>query len=435
MRLGSEVNLYFNRIYAIMVRKQIKLKRTLGLLDAVSIGLGAIIGAGIYVAVGIAAGAAGPGVMLSVILAGIVALFTALSFAALGSTITKEGGAYEYVYELVSPCLGFFTGWFWVFGQIVAGAAVSLGFATYLAILIPLPVKLVAAGACLLFMFLNLIGVKQSSLVNDALVASKVLVLLIFIMVGASYIKLSNFTPLMPNGFSGVVSGAALVFFAFLGYGRITTISEEVKNPERVVPLSVLLSLGISSTLYLLVSFTAVGIVGSTALSSSGSPLAVAMGATGNELAVFVVSLGGILATASVLLTTLLGVSRVSFSMSRNKQIPEFINAIHPRFMTPYISILLTGILMAALAFFGDLKQVVSLASFAVILTHILVNYSALKAKGRCKFSIPFYPIPPLLGMISCTVLMVSLLPSVWVAASVVLIFGIVFYLIRDAIL
>ena len=411
-----------------MAKKRIKLKRSLNLLDAVSIGLGAIIGAGIYVVVGIAAGVAGPGVMLSVILAGVIALFTALSFAALSSTITKEGGAYEYVYELISPSLGFFTGWFWVFGQIVAGAAVSLGFATYMAVLIPLPVKLVAAGACLLFMFLNLIGIKQSSLVNDALVAAKVFVLFIFIAVGASYIKLSNFTPLMPNGFSGVVSGSALIFFAFLGYGRITTVSEEVKNPQRVMPLAILLALGISSILYLVVSFTAVGIVGSDALSSSGSPLAVAMGATENDLAIFVISLGGILATASVLLTTVLGVSRVSFSMSRNRQIPEFINAIHPKFMTPYISILLTGFLMAALAFFGDLKQVVSLASFAIIITHVLVNYAALKARDECSFKIPFCPIPPLLGMISCAALMLFLLPDVWVVALVVLLAGVVFY-------
>jgi APA family basic amino acid/polyamine antiporter len=410
-----------------MVKKHVKLKRALTLFDAVSIGLGAIIGAGIYVVVGIASGAAGPGVMLSVILAGIIASFTALSFAALGSAIIREGGAYEYVYELISPSLGFFTGWLWVFGQIVAGAAVSLGFATYLSILLPLPVKFVAAGACLLFMFLNLVGVKQSSLVNDTLVASKILVLLIFVAVGVSYIKLSNFIPLMPNGFFGVVNGAALIFFAFLGYGRITTISEEVKNPERVVPLSILLALGISSILYLLVSFTAVGIAGSDALSSSASPLAVAMGITGNELAVLVVSAGGILATASVLLTTLLGVSRVFFSMARNKQMPEFINTIHPHFRTPYISILFSGFLMAALAFFGDLKQVVSLASFSVISTHILVNYAAFKLRNRCSFKIPLYPIPPLLGMVSCAALALSLLPHVWVLVSLVLLAGVVF--------
>jgi len=414
-----------------MVRKQIKLRRTLSLLDAVAIGLGAIIGAGIYVVVGIAAGAAGPGVILSVILAGIIALFTTLSFAALGSTITKEGGAYEYVYELISPSLGFFTGWVWVFGQIVVGAAVSLGFATYLTMLIPMPVKFVAGTSCLLFMFLNLIGVKQSSLVNDVLVAAKVLVLCIFVVVGAPHIKFSNFTPLMPNGFSGVVSGAALIFFAFLGFGRITTTSEEIKNPKKVVPISTLLALGISSILYLLVSFTAIGIVGSNALSSSGAPLALAIGATGNKLAVLLVSIGGILATASVLLTTVLGVSRVSFSMARNKQIPEFINAIHPRFATPYISILLSGFLMTALAFFGDLKQVVSFASFAVISTHIFVNYAALKVGNRCSFKIPLYPIPPLLGIASCAILTFSLLPDVWMAASVVLILGVIFYSIR----
>jgi len=305
---------------------------------------------------------------------------------------------------------------------------VSLGFATYLSIFVPLPVNFVAAGSCLLFMFLNLIGIRQSTLVNDALVAAKVLVLCVFVVVGAFYIKFSNFTPLMPNGFSGVVSGAALIFFAFLGYGRITTISEEVENPERVMPLAILLALGVSSILYLLVGFTSVGIVGSSALSSSGSPLAVAMGATGNSLALLVVSIGGILATASVLLTTVLGVSRVSFSMARNGQIPAFMNSIHPKFQTPYVSILFIGFLMAALAFFGDLERVISLASLAVISTHVLVNYAALKVRDKCSFKIPFCPIPPLLGMASCVALMLSLPPDVWAVALVVLLGGFVFY-------
>jgi APA family basic amino acid/polyamine antiporter len=412
--------------------KQLRLKRTLGLFDAVSIGLGAIIGAGIFVALGIAAGLAGPGLLLSVIIAGIVASFTALSFAELSSAIPKEGGAYEYVFEVVSPSLGFLTGWMWLFGQIVTGAAVSLGLAAYLALFVPIPLKLIAVSACLLFMLVNLIGVKQSGLVNDALVVLKIAALCVFVIVGVFHVQASNFSPLFPNGFSGVINGAALIFFAYLGFGRIATVSEEVKNAGKRIPLSILLALGISTLLYLLVSFTAVGVVGYAKLSASGSPLADAMGATGNDLATWVVSIGGILATASVLLTTILGVSRVSFSMARNKQVPGFINALHPRFGTPYISILVTGLLMAFLAFAWDLKQVFSLASFSVIVTHVLVNYSALKlGKDKRRFRVPFSPIPQLLGIVSCLILAFSLLPETWVMASGVLAVGVIVYLLE----
>jgi len=410
--------------------KQLRLNRTLGLFDAVFIGLGAIIGAGIFVAVGVAAGLAGPGLIVSVLIAGIIASFTAFSFAELGSAIPKEGGAYEYVFEMVSPFIGFLTGWMWLFGQIVGGAAVSLGLAAYLALFVPLPTKLIAASACLFFMILNLIGAKESSIVNGAIVILKIVVLCIFILVGIFHIQAQNFSPMFPNGPSGVIAGAALIFFAYLGFGRITTVSEEVKNARKNIPLSILLSLGISTILYFLVSYTAVGIVGYSKLSASASPLADAMNATENDLAIWAVSLGGILATASVLLTTILGTSRVSFSMARNKQLPRFISALHPRFGTPYISILVAGFLMAILAFAGELKQVLSLASFCVIITHVLVNYSALKlSKNKQRFRVPFSPIPQLLGIISCVVLALYLLSEIWVMAVIVLFVGVAFYL------
>jgi len=412
-----------------MQGKHTKLVRTITLFDAVSIGLGAIIGAGIFVILGIATSLAGPGVLLSVVIGGIIAIFTALSFSELGSLIPKEGGVYEYVFEVFSPSVGFLTGWVWTFGQIVVGATVSIGLATYLSLLIPVPIKIVAAGACLLFMIINLISVKQSVVVNNILVAFKVLALLLFVGIGITHIQLSNFSPLLPNGFSGLISGAALIFFAYLGFGRVAAISEEMEKPEKNIPLSIMLALGISIVIYLIVSFTAVGIMGYSKLSASGSPLADAMGIIGNEPVKFIVSLGAIFAIASVLLTAILGVSRISFSMARNKQIPDFITRIHPRFGTPYISIIITGLLMAVLAYIGDLKWVASVASFSIISTHVLVNGAAIAVnKKKLKFKIPFYPIPPLLGIISCAALALSLLPEVWIIELVVLLAGIVFY-------
>ncbi|MEM3403486.1 MAG: amino acid permease [Nitrososphaeria archaeon] len=404
------------------------LKRTLGIVDATSIGLGAIIGAGIFVVLGVAAGASGPGVVISVILAAVVSSFTAMSFASLGSTIPKEGGAYEYAYELLSPSLGFLTGWMWIFGQLVGGAAVSLGLAEYFSLFIPIPIKFTAVAACLLFTILNTFGVKESSFANNVMVAFKVGVLCVFIVVGIPHIQIANFSTIFATKFPAIINGAALIFFAFLGYGRITTLSEEVKNPRKVIPLSILLALGISALLYLLVSFTALGIASSEELSNSGSPLADVMKKTGNDLAVALVSLGGVIATISVLLTTLLGVSRVVFAMSRNRQIPERVNAIHPKFCTPYISILLSGILMALIALLGDLKQVLSLATFTIISTHVLVNYSALKIKGGT-FIVPFSPIPQILGIVSCSALALSLLLEVWLEALMVVSVGTTFYL------
>jgi len=409
--------------------KHTKLIKSLTLLDATSIGFGAIIGAGIFVILGVATSLAGPGVILSVIIGGAVAIFTALSFAVLSSEIPKEGGPYEYAYELFSPFTGFMTGWMLVFGQIVMGATVSIGLATYLALFIPVPINLVAAGACLVFTLLNVLGVKESARVNNAMVAFKVLVLLFFVAVGASYIQTSNFQPFLPNGFSGVISGAAIIFFAYLGFGRVAAISEEVKDPEKNVPLSIMLALGISLVIYLLVSFIAIGVSGYGRLSVSGSPLADAMRITGNGLAVFVVSLGAIVATASVLITTILGGSRIPFAMARNKQFPGFMTRIHPGFGTPYISILLIGLVMSALAFLGELKQVASVASFSIISVHVLVNYAAMVASRKgAKFRIPLHPIPPLLGIASCALLALSLLPEVWIVESIVLVAGIAFY-------
>ncbi|MEM3555427.1 MAG: amino acid permease [Candidatus Micrarchaeia archaeon] len=413
------------------------MKRALNLFDAISIGLGAIIGAGIFVVVGIAAGMAGPGVIYSVILAGVVSLFTALSFAELSSVIPKEGGGYEYVFKVVSPFWGFLTGWMLILGSIVGGAAVSLGLADYLAVLMVFPANLLAVGACILFTLVNLVGAKQSKIVNDALVILKILMLLLFVLLGAPHIKPANFQNVLPNGLNGLIGGAALMMFAYLGYCNVTTISEEIINPQRTLPLAILLSLAISALLYLLVSFTAVGVVDYNVLAKSGSPLADVMEATGNEMAAWLVSLAAIFATATVLHTLILSVSRIIFSMSRNHQTARFISHIHPTFGTPYVSILLTGIPMAFLAFIGDLKEIASLATVLMILSHILVNYAAIVVNRRVKppFKIPFYPIPPLLGIITFAALAYYLLLETWLITAVALLAGVALYYVDEALL
>ena len=190
------------------------LKRTLNLLDATAVGIGAIIGAGIFVVLGIAIGYAGPSIVISIIIAGLVASFTAFSFAELGSAIPKEGGAYEYSFELISPSVGFVVGCLWLFAQVMAGAAISLGFASYFAAMFPVfPIKLVAVTAALILTGLNLIGIKQSTTVNNVLVIIKIAVLALFIGFGLFQVHPQNFSQFSPNGLSGILQGAGFIFF------------------------------------------------------------------------------------------------------------------------------------------------------------------------------------------------------------------------------
>jgi APA family basic amino acid/polyamine antiporter len=313
----------------------------------------------------------------------------------------------------------------WVFSNIFIGAAVSLGFAQYLATLFPsLPVNAVAATVCLLFTFLNYVGVRQSAMVNDALVVAKISILLFFIALGLSFIHLSNFNPFMPKGFSGVLEGTALIFFAYGGYARVTVVAEEVKDASRTIPRAIILALTISTVLYVLIGFVAVGLVGSQSLAASGSPLADAIGETGNSLAVFVVSLGAMIATASVLLMTILGVSRMSFAMARNRQLPTFLSRIHPRFQTPYYAILITGLLSSVLVF-GGFSRIVAVGTFSLLFHHAFVNLAAIRLGAENRR----YPVfVSVLGFLLCLTLLLFLSSEAWIIGIFGLLIGSVYY-------
>jgi APA family basic amino acid/polyamine antiporter len=414
-----------------------ELKRALNLFDATAIGIGAIVGAGIFVVLGIATGYAGPSVIVSMIIAGIVASFTAFSFAELGSAIPREGGAYAYAYELISPAAAFVVGCLWLIAQVVAGAAISLGFASYFVALFPiLPVKTIAVLAAAALTGLNIVGIKQSATVNNILVLIKIAILCLFVGFGIFNINLQNFSSFSPNGIFGILEGAGFIFFAYLGFGRIATLGEEVKNPQRTLPLSILLSLTVSVIVYILTGFVATGLQDYRLLAQSGSPLADAARATGNNPLVAAVSLGALIATVSVLLTNLIGLSRVSFAMARDGQLPKTAAKISSRFGTPYTSILIMGAVIASLAFFLDLKQAVAITSFGLLSTHVVVNLSAimLRKKTPCSntFRVPLYPIIPLLGVLSCIVLMFSLPEESWIVVAAIVAFSAVFYSVRS---
>src|SRR3972149_1829694 len=410
--------------------EQKKLKATLGLWSATAINVGAIIGGGIFVVTGIAAGAAGSAFVVSMVVAAVIALLTALSFAQLTTWQPVEGSGYEYVRQLVSPFAGFLSGWMWMIGNTFAGAAVSLGFAYYLASAFHgLPVNVVAAVVCLGFAALNFVGIRQSAMLNNMLVVVKLAVLGFFVVFGLMHVNSANFLPFSPLS-SGVLFGAYFIFFAYGGFARATVIAEEVKDAKRTVPRAVLLSLVFSLVVYVLVGVVAVGLVGSSSLASSNSPLTFAIGATGSSLAMQVVSFGGLVATASVLLTAVLGVSRMAFSMARRKDLPESLRHLNARFGTPYVSIWIVGFVMALLVLFVDLTGVVVVSTFALLFWYVLVNLSALRLKCEKRLCPRLLPA---LGLCTCLVLLAVVFfvaPFAWTAGVASLLVGAVFYVL-----
>jgi len=400
-----------------------KLKRSIGLWSAVAINVGAIIGGGIFVVTGIVAGYAGSALVVSMVVAAVIAFITASSFAKLTTWQPVEGGAYEYGRQLVSPYAGFMAGWMWLVANTFVGAAVSLGFAYYLNSAFPsLPPNIVAAVLCLSFTALNLVGAKESASVNNVLVAIKLVVLAFFVAFGVMHVSAGNFAPFAPLS-SGVLYGTFFIFFAYGGFARVSVIAEEVKDAKRNVPRALLLSLGISVVVYVLVGLVAVGLLGSTGLAGSSSPLSAAIAVTGSSLAVQIILVGGLVATASVLLTAILGVSRMAYSMARRNDLPKGLSRLHHKFLTPYYSIIGTGVLMAALVLFVDLKSVVAVSTFALLFNYSVTNIAAFKLKeGR-----RLWRFMPLLGLATCFMLLAFILlatPEAWLVGVVFLVAG-----------
>ena len=412
------------------VQEHRKLKRSIGLWSAVAINVGAIIGGGIFVVTGIVAGYAGSALVISMIIAGIIAFITATSFAKLTAWQPVEGSVYEYGRQLISPFSGFLAGWMWIVANTFTGAAVSLGFAYYLTAAFPgLPSNLIAAALCLGLTVLNLVGAKESAGVNNVLVTIKLAVLAFFVLFGALHWNAGNFIPFSPLS-SGVLYGSFFIFFAYGGFARVAVVAEEVKDAKRNVPRAMLLSLGISMIVYVLVGIVAVGLLKPVALSGSGSPLTAAMSVTGNSLAVQIVSVGGLVATASVLLTAILGVSRMAYSMARRNDLPSALARLHSKFCTPYYAILTAGVLMAVLVLFVDLTRVVAISTFALLFNYSITNIAAYKLKSEAKQ----HKVMPLLGLATCLMLLAFILlasPQAWVIGVVFLIAGTVYYAAR----
>lgn len=385
------------------MKSKTKFEKILGNFSATAISIGGIIGSGIFFIIGIAAGEAGPSLILSLVFAGIIAILTSLSFASLGSKIVKEGGEYQFIYVAFGPVIGFFSGIFWIFATAIAGVTVSIAFSSYLAALIPtLSVNAVAALSVLAFMTVDVVGLRISSKVNNALVLIKVGVLLFFIFFTLPFIQLSNFNNFLPMGPSGIFAATFLIFFAYSGFGKLTAASEEVKNPKKTIPRAIITAIAITTILYILIGISSIGSVGAEKLSSPefrNAPLAYVMLDLGLRKSFLLVALGALTATASVLLIQMLGISRTIYAMSKNKQLPDFLSKLHPRFRTPYRAEIIVGILMAMTALLMNARSIIMLTSFGILLYYSLINLAALIMKKK-KGGFEVHPLISVLGFL-----------------------------------
>jgi len=423
-----------------------KLKKELGLFDLVSIGISQIIGAGIFVVSGIATGIAGPSVVLSFWIAGLVALLTALTTAELSSIITETGSSYAYTKIAFGRFLGFLVGWMRYFDNVVSISAVSLGFSAYLIsfffpFLSQCFLVILSIALIIVLTIPNILGVKTTSRISSILILIKLSALSFLIFVGIFYIiknfNIKNFIPFFPNGLSSTLTASSLIFFAFLGFQTIAMASEETKDPKRNVPLAIILSFLICLLVYVGVAVVSVGSVDWRILGKIDHPLSyVAQKITNNEYASLYVTFGALLATASVALTSIYSSSRTIFALSRDNLLPNLFSRIDKRFGTPTISVIISSLISILLVLSGNINFVVSIVNFGSLFNFIFTNLSLIKLKKEInkkpKFELPFHPLIPIAGAISCFALMLFLENSAKIAGSIWLLIGILIYFVRE---
>jgi amino acid transporter len=423
-----------------------KFKREFTLFDLVGIGISQIIGAGIFVVSGIAAGTAGPSVILSFWIAGFIALLTALTTAELSSIITETGSSYAYTKRAFGKFFGFLVGWMRYFDNVVSISAVSLGFSAYLlSFFFPFLSQsfLIISSIALIIVLTipNILGAKITSRISSIFVLIKLSALSFLIFVGGFYLlknfDKSKFVPFFPNGFSSTLTASSLIFFAFLGFQTVAMASEEAKNPRRDVPLAIILSLLICSLIYIGVAIVSVGSVDWKILGSVDHPLSyVTQKITSNEYASLFVTFCSLVATASVALTSIYSSSRTLFALSRDNLLPKTFAKVSERFGTPITSVIISSLLSILIVLSGSINFVVSIVSFGSLFNFIFTNLSLIKLKNKINkkptFELPFHPLIPIAGAISCFVLMLFLENNAKIVGSIWFLVGILIYLIRE---
>jgi basic amino acid/polyamine antiporter, APA family len=398
------------------------LRRDLHLVDAVAIGLGAIIGAGIFVVTGIAARIAGPSFVVGLLIAGIAAACNALSSAQLAAAYPRSGGTYEYGYEVLSPRFGFAAGWLFLVSKLAAGGTVALGFGAALAALWPaVPPRAAGVFAAVLLTAANYFGVKKAGRLNTVVVGVSVSVLILFVAAGIPAFETSNLRPFAPTGIRGMLEAAALLFFAYTGYARVATLGEEVHEPEKTIPRAIVLALSIAFVLYVAVSVIAVGAIGAEGMGKSASPLHAAAAVFPLKGLAHVVGVGAMTAMLGVLLSQVFGISRMVFAMARRRDLPHGLEHVHAEYAVPDRAVLLAGAVIVAVALVGSLTFVVAAATFNILVYYTITNLAAL----RMPIGKKLYPSwIAVLGLIFCVVLAASQRPLTIVSGLVLLAVG-----------
>ncbi len=448
------------------------LKRVLTAWDLVGLGLGAIIGAGIFATVGTAAAGdaarpgAGPGIVLSFVLTAAVCGLAALCYAEMAAMVPIAGSAYTYAYATLGELFAWIIGWDLIIEYAVGNVAVAISWSGYFVELlrglgvvvppwactdlrsalaspevlaeaprflgIPIVVNLPAMGIVLLLTWLLVRGVRESSRTNAVMVVIKLAVLAFFVLVGLFYVQPENYRPFLPNGWRGVWSGAAIVFFAYIGFDAVSTAAEECRNPARDLPRGILGSLLISTLVYVAVAAVVTGMVPAAELRTA-EPLTVAMNRYRLGWASGIVALGSVAAHTAVLLVFQLGQPRIFFAMARDGLLPPFFARVHPHFRTPHVTTILTGVAVAAFAGFANIEEMVDLTNIGTLFAFALVSAGVIvlrraQPQAPRPFRVPLAPWLPLFAAMSCLFLAAGLPLVTWLRFFVWLTLGALVY-------
>jgi APA family basic amino acid/polyamine antiporter len=444
------------------------LRRELGPLALVTLGIGAVIGTGIFVLSGIVASQhAGPALIISMVLAGIACAFAGLCYAELASMIPVAGSAYTYAYATMGELVAWIIGWDLILEYSLSSSTVAVGWSAYAVTLlgemgIKVPAQLTGAPGthillpdgtsatalfnlpavivCLAVTALLVIGIRESARVNTIIVILKIAVLALFVSVGVRYVNGANFHPFIPPntgqfgsfGWSGILRGAGIIFFAYIGFDAVSTASQEAKNPGRDIPIGILASLAICTVIYIAVGLVMTGLVPFPKLNVA-SPLAFAARATGVTWLPPIISIGAICGLSSVILVNMLAQSRIFYSMSRDGLLPPLFAKLHPRFRTPHVTTIITGVLVAIasglfpIAVLGILVSMGTLLAFAIVCTGVLILRKTAPDTPR-PFRTPGMPWVPIIGTLICIYLMTGLPLATWIRLFVWLAIGLAIY-------